>query len=130
MNGFLYTQFPWIIWMIAITIQSSFHGIPVPDLGITFTDKILHFFVFGILGLLITRGMRFSKKQLLKSKPVLTAIILGCLFALSDEVHQAFVPSRSAEVLDWVADFIGIVIFSYLYSRWLHKKEVAFNSQG
>jgi len=130
MNGFLYTQFPWIIWMIAITIQSSFHGIPVPDLGITFTDKILHFFVFGILGLLMTRGMRFSKKLLLKSKPVLTAIILGCLFALSDEVHLAFVPSRSAEVLDWGADFIGIVNCSYLYSRWLHKKEVAFNSQG
>jgi len=116
--------------MIAITIQSSFHGIPVPDLGITFTDKILHFFVFGILGLLITRGMRFSKKQLFKSKPVVTAVALGCLFALSDEVHQAFVPSRSAEVLDWVADFVGIVIFSYMYSRWFHKREMALNSQA
>jgi len=47
------------------------------------------------------------------------------VFALSDGIHQAFVPARSAEVLDWVADFAGIVVFSYLYSMWFHKKEAA-----
>ncbi len=123
MNGFLFTQFPWIFWMILITLQSSFSGIPIPDMGITYTDKILHFIVFGILGFLITRGMRYSKIEYLKTRPVLTAILLGCVFALSDEVHQAFVPARSAEVLDWVADFMGIVVFSYLYNSWFPLKK-------
>ena len=109
--------------MILITLQSSFSGIPIPDMGITYTDKILHFIVFGILGFLITRGMRYSKIEYLKTRPVLTAILLGCVFALSDEVHQAFVPARSAEVLDWVADFMGIVVFSYLYNSWFPLKK-------
>lgn len=125
MNAFFIIHFPWIAWMAAITIQSSFHGLPIPDIGLSFTDKILHFLVFGILGLLITRGMRYSKSKFLKARPALTAIIMGCVFALSDEIHQAFVPARSAEVMDWVADFAGIVVFSYLYSLWFHKKEAA-----
>lgn len=115
--------------MVLITIQSSFSGLPVPDLGITFTDKILHFLVFGILGFLITRGMRYSKIKYFKTRPMLTAILLGCVFALSDEVHQAFVPVRAPEVWDWIADFMGIVVFSYLYSRWFPlKKQVLHKS--
>ena len=123
MNGFFIAQFPWIAWMAAITIQSSFKGMPIPDLGVTFSDKILHFLVFGFLGLLITRGMRYSKVKIFKTRPMLMAIILGCIFALSDEIHQSFVPARSAEVLDWVADFLGIVFFSYLYSVWCKRKQ-------
>lgn len=119
MNGFILNQLPWMVWMALITVQSSFRGIPIPDMGITFSDKILHFLVFGILGLLMTRGMRSTKIEYFKVRPVITAIILGCLFALSDEIHQAFVPARTAEVLDWVADFLGIVSFSYLYNTWL-----------
>ena len=125
MSSFFIEQFPWIAWMAAITIQSSFKGMPLPDLGITFSDKILHFLVFGFLGLLITRGMRHSKIKFFKTKPMLTAIVLGCLFALTDEIHQSFVPARSSELLDWVADFLGIVLFSYLYSLWCKRKNAA-----
>lgn len=122
MSSFFIAQFPWIAWMAVITIQSSYRGLAIPDLGVTYSDKILHFLVFGFLGLLITRGMRHSKIKFFKTKPMLTAIILGCLFALSDEIHQSFVPARSAEVMDWVADFMGIVFFSYLYSLWCKRR--------
>ena len=124
MIAFITHQLPWIAWMIAITVQSSFAGIGLPT-GIAVSDKVLHFIVFGILGLLITRGMRYTKIQFFKNRPAITAVVLGCIFALSDEVHQAFVPARSAEILDWVADFLGIVVFSYLYSRWMHSREEA-----
>ena len=120
---FFVIHFPWIAWMAAITIQSSFPGIPIPKLGLTFQDKILHFLVFGFLGLLITRGMQHIKYRLIQERPVLTAVMLGCFFALTDEIHQAFVPARSAEVLDWVADFAGIVVFSYLYSLWYNRRQ-------
>lgn len=120
--SFFTIHLPWIAWMAAITVQSSFRGVPLPDLGIHFTDKIAHFIVFGILGLLITRGMRHVRKRIIHNHPALTAVILGCIFALTDEIHQAFVPARSAEVLDWVADFVGILIFSYLYSLWSNRR--------
>jgi len=122
MIAFITHQLPWIAWMLAISVQSSFAGVSLPE-GISVSDKILHFIVFGILGLLITRGMRYTKIIFFKNRPAITAVVLGCLFALSDEIHQAFVPARSAEVLDWVADFLGIVVFSYMYSRWMHSRE-------
>ena len=36
---------PWILMMIAITIESSIKNIKLPDLGITWTDKLAHFCV-------------------------------------------------------------------------------------
>jgi VanZ family protein len=35
-------------------------------------------------------------------------MIFASLFALSDEIHQSFIPNRFADFGDWAADFIGI----------------------
>jgi VanZ family protein len=37
------------------------------------------------------------------------AILVSVLWGLSDEIHQAFVPGRSSEVADFVADVVGSV---------------------
>ena len=42
--------------MIIITVESSISNISLPDIGISFTDKIIHFGLFGILGWLLARG--------------------------------------------------------------------------
>ncbi len=36
---------------------------------------------------------------------------------MSDEIHQMFVASRSADILDWLADTIGGVVGVYGYYR-------------
>lgn len=36
-------------------------------------------------------------------------LALGLLYALSDEWHQAFVPGRTPEAADWLADAVGLV---------------------
>ncbi|MCK4613219.1 MAG: VanZ family protein, partial [Thermoplasmata archaeon] len=45
-----------------------------------------------------------------KVKDSFSAFILGSLYGVSDEIHQHFVPRRSSDVLDLVADFLGVLI--------------------
>jgi VanZ family protein len=49
-------------------------------------------------------------------------------YALSDEIHQRFVPGRSCEFLDFVADSLGIVVVQmciWLYLRIKRNKLTA-----
>jgi len=49
-----------------------------------------------------------------------TSLILTAIYAGSDEIHQLFVPTRSASLFDWFADLAGgvtavIVIYLLAY---------------
>ncbi len=39
--------------------------------------------------------------------------------AIGDEYHQSFVPSRTASIGDVFLDLIGIILFLFLFSRWI-----------
>lgn len=58
----------------------------------------------------------FSKKL----KPHITFWIISSFYAVSDEIHQYFVPGRSAQVSDVLLDsmgaFFGVIFFSILLS--------------
>jgi VanZ family protein len=50
------------------------------------------------------------------------AAVVGSAYGLTDEVHQAFVPNRSADPRDWLADTAGalagaIVVVAFLRRR-------------
>jgi len=107
---------PWILMMIAITFESSISNISLPDLGITFTDKLAHFGVFGLMGWVLTRGMILTNKKY----PILISIVIGFIFAITDEWHQSFVPGRDADVLDVIADLIGLIVSANLYKLFSH----------
>lgn len=128
MKPFLKDHGPWIFLMIMITAQSSISRLPIPDVGINYFDKLLHFFVFGILGAFIQRGMMHSDKRFIKKYALLISIGIGLLFALSDEWHQSFVPGRISDSLDWIADALGIIIFACLYSKFMKSEKGRINS--
>ncbi len=48
------------------------------------------------------------------------AIIIGMLYAVTDEIHQSFVPFRSCSFGDWLADALGVIagvlIISFLFT--------------
>jgi len=64
-------------------------------------DKLLHACEFGVFLALawLATGRRMG-----------IAIVLALAFALSDEIHQAFVPTRDASGLDLLADAIGVAV--------------------
>jgi VanZ family protein len=112
-----------IYWVILFTATS----LPVDRLpSIGFTDKINHFIAYFILAVLLNLTLIYQRKsQLLFEKaPIATAVI--CLFyGALDEVHQLFVPGRSAETLDWVADALGttaaVLLIYFLLNRFKYR---------
>jgi VanZ family protein len=51
-------------------------------------------------------------------------LIIGCLFALSDEFHQSFVPGRTSEIGDIIADCLGIGMAVLVYWGIIDKKSM------
>ncbi|MHB2154739.1 VanZ family protein [Calditrichota bacterium GD2] len=122
MNGNrLNAHLPWILLMILITIQSSMSGFKMPPLGLQIEDKLMHFFVFGILGWLLMRGMSLETQPWLHKKRVLVTLVIAILFAISDEWHQSLNLQRDADILDLLADILGIFYFTYLFKRKQNK---------
>ena len=51
-------------------------------------------------------------------RAVLGAIMISTLYGISDEYHQMFVPGRTFDVLDMVADAIGSVAGATAIGAW------------
>ena len=68
--------------------------------------KSAHFIEYFILSLLILRGIRGEKREL-HLRWALIAILIVAGYASLDELHQAFVPGRTAAVTDVLLDTTG-----------------------
>jgi hypothetical protein len=92
---------PVVAWAGLIFALSS-----VPDLGTGLGGwdlvlrKIAHAAEYAILGALLVRAT---------GKPIV-ALTLGTLYAISDEIHQSFVPGRLGSPLDVAIDAVGVAI--------------------
>ena len=112
---FFYYQAPWLGLMLIIFIQSSIGSLRIPDIDFKLTDKIVHFLVFGILGILTARGLVNSNIKIIRENYISFTLIICILYGASDEIHQYYVPGRHSELLDWVADVLGILVMVWLY---------------
>ena len=105
-----------ISWTITITAaiaifyisSRTFQSVSASGLNIVPTAyHILAFFFFSLLLLISIRGKRKAFLFL--------GIILALLYAISDEIHQLFVPGRNGSVFDVFLDSIGILAASVFY---------------
>ena len=125
---------PPLAWMAVIFYFSSQSGLPQAESGpLDFAiKKMAHLFEYGLLGGLLLRACQGSaamrRTQALRSDhqpvldgPALAAIGLATLWAVLDEVHQSFVPTRSATVRDVLIDFAAILV-SVLVARWWQRR--------
>jgi VanZ family protein len=100
----LHLWLPPLLYM-ALIFHLSSESNPLPGLTTWVWDKALHAIEYGALGLLMCRGL--VGEGVKRVRAALIAIVLASVYAASDEWHQAFVPLRSPDALDWVADTIG-----------------------
>ena len=101
--------FPAFFWGLVILFLTSYPKITLPDIGISFEDKLGHLGIYFIFSFLLSRA--FVKGDLRRLKNgVGKAIFLGALFAVFDEIHQIPIPGRTGDVLDVFADIIGILL--------------------
>ena len=107
---------PVVLWAALIFAFSS-----VPDLGTGLGGwdlvlrKIAHTAEYAVLGALLARA--------LASPPV--AVLIGVLYAVSDEVHQAFVPGRHGSPIDVAIDAVGVVAGVLLWERATRTRRLA-----
>lgn len=101
---------PALAWAAALWMASSLPTVPGPDFPAA--DKVMHFAAYAVLGGLLAFGAARS------GTPPVAAIALGLLYGAVDEVHQAFVPGRAPDPLDWLADAAGILAAVHLFTRW------------
>ena len=98
-----------VLQSIAITIL----GHPLSDLTFELTQlavrKLAHLTEYGLLGWLWFRAMRGDERGWTLRWSVI-AVLIAIAVATTDEIHQAFVPSRTASPLDVVIDTCGAVI--------------------
>lgn len=90
--------------MAVIFVLSSLHAAPLPP-GLT--DKPAHAFGYFGFGFVIARALAGGLPPWITLRQALIGLGLASLYAVSDELHQAFVPGRSADIADWYADTAG-----------------------
>ncbi|MCI0604185.1 VanZ family protein [bacterium] len=73
------------------------------------SDKVLHFFEYSFFAFLLWRAFARERFWTLEIRRVIAVILIGSLYAASDEIHQSYVPGRYASIYDWVADVAGIL---------------------
>lgn len=67
--------------------------------------KKAHFFAYLILGVLVINALRRSGETGIRS--VTLALGICVFYAISDEIHQLFVPGRGGQVKDVIIDSAG-----------------------
>lgn len=70
--------------------------------------KIAHFSIYTVVGFLLMALM--CTYNLKNKKRIIISIIIGFIYACSDELHQTFVTGRSGEVRDVLIDTSGVVV--------------------
>jgi VanZ family protein len=122
-----YFAIPAVLMTIAISVVSSIEQPQLPDLGITFVDKIAHASVFFIYGLTLQILFNGCFPSFGLKKAGLWVIVSGFLFGICDELHQYFVPGRDCAVNDWLADAAGILL-SLIFLMKVRKKIIRLKS--
>lgn len=114
---------PPIIWMIAIFLLSSRQRIEVSEKYIWnfLFFKLLHIIEYATLNLLLFRGFNSLKNKFFAFPDKLFfSFLIAILYAVSDEIHQTFVPTREGKIRDVFIDFIGIYLMHIYIKRNLN----------
>jgi VanZ family protein len=94
---------------------SSMSTLPSPPGGFSFYDA--HVAAYAGLGALTARAAGQGVRNV-SWRAVVAAIVISTLYGVSDEYHQLYVPGRSFDVFDMLADLIGSVIGASAIGAW------------
>lgn len=103
-------------WIILFILTSLPTGMALTT---DFSDKVNHFGAYGLLSVLLYLNLKIQDKyKLLRKNAGTFTIIIASIYGMLDELHQMFVPGRSAEFWDWLADFSGSVVAVLILNIW------------
>jgi len=84
--------------------------------------KSAHIIAYFVLGVLMYRALRVSIRRW-PARTVAGLALLSCsLYAVTDEIHQLFVPGRSGELRDVMIDSIAALVGVGLCGWMMHRR--------
>lgn len=110
----LFLWSPVFLYAGLIFYLSGLSVLPV-SVDIPFLDKLEHLFEYAIFGILLIRALYNSGFKLSRQSAVAWAVIIAFIYAISDEMHQVFVPGRSADFFDALFDLLGASSAVFIY---------------
>ena len=125
-SGFISTIYWWgpsVLWMTVIFFLSSRHSVTVsPEYVWNFLFfKMLHLIEYAVLFLLNARAVNRGRTNADRTNRYVWAFALTILYAVTDEFHQRFVPSREGRLRDVIIDAIGAGLIWYFLLKLLPK---------
>lgn len=126
-NGSKSTKTSDVVTSMAVNVTTSVTNKDIPREEVkkkvedsTFlVRKTAHFTEYLILGILVLQLLSDYTK--INKRMLIVSLIICYLYAVSDEVHQIFIPDRTAKVLDTFIDgagsLVGITIYSIYQSK-------------
>lgn len=85
--------------------------------------KTAHFSIYTLLGFLTANAFAYQKHLYgfpSKKKVVVFSVAIGALYAVTDELHQYFVPGRSCSLRDMLIDSAGVTAGVFLSLTLIH----------
>lgn len=114
---------PVALYAAGIFIESSISRVPEFPSG--FTDKDGHGLLYAGLAILALRAAAGARWEGVTLRAMVLATLFASFYGITDEFHQWFVPGRTADAYDWMADTIGAtvaVVVVWLVARVVRRK--------
>lgn len=86
-----------------------------------------HFAEYFLFGIVLTNALRL---HIPLRKAALIALLIASTYGITDEIHQLFVPQRSADPLDWVVDTIAAGLACLLTAVLLMRRSHVNHTQS
>ncbi|MBW1676162.1 MAG: VanZ family protein [Deltaproteobacteria bacterium] len=117
---FLRYWFPVLFYCLIIFVQSSYPTVK-ETYDLPHIDKLLHLAGYALLGMLFLRGFRNSRFK--NDFPLIrtASILLTAIYGATDELHQHYVPYRTADIWDVFFDLSGGFLGVYIYQKLSEK---------
>lgn len=112
---------PLLAWCMLIFLLSSVPGNRYPQVSWPFADKLVHLFLYCVLGFLAC-GFIWSRRF-----HISMAWPFGVFYGLTDEIHQLWVPRRTFSMEDLLADACGVTLGIFVFYIMIHNN-VSYNA--
>ncbi len=78
-------------------------------------DKLAHLIIYGTLAAAIIFAFAPETRQKKRWPLVGMVILIATLYGVSDEIHQSFIPGRSPDIIDVLADLAGAAVITLFW---------------
>lgn len=111
------------LWSLMIFVLLT-APMPVNETGqISYLDKVVHFFLFGIFSFLFSLFLLKYRRKIQLKRIIFSAFVAASFYALVMEILQFFIKSRTSSQYDLIFGVLGALFFQVLFYAGKKRKK-------